>query len=81
MKLKLLLIVVLCLGIGFWAGRATAPKPDTRQLHAMGVDCYDAKGNLVKDKFSDLGGVTIACGPDQIPRLHQSNPPEHIDVK
>jgi hypothetical protein len=61
--------------IGFAIGRETAPKPNPQELHAVAVDCYDSKGNLVPDQFSKFGGVQLSCAPGQTARLHQ--PPSH----
>jgi len=56
--------------IGFIIGRNTADKPNPEQLQAVGVDCYDSKGNLVPDKFADLGGITVACAPGFTAKPH-----------
>ena len=65
---------------GFAIGQGTAPKIPTNEIRAA-VDCYDSKGNLIEDKFfKQFGGATVACADGQIARLHQSNPPAHIET-
>jgi hypothetical protein len=39
-----------------------------------GVDCYDANGKLLPDKFADLGGVTVSCGQGQTARPKPKSP-------
>ena len=58
-------------GIGRYNGQRTAEQDFAhRTVTGVAVDCYDAQGRLVPDKFADLGGVQLECGPGQTATLH-----------
>jgi len=81
-RLRTILVVSTCsLLIGFAAGRYTSAKPSSNaqnELSGVSVDCYDKNGNLLSNKYADLGFIPLGCGPGQTARLHQSNPPVTI---
>jgi len=87
MRARLRTVWLLLIGavIGFALGRNTGVKPTaisndatgttgTTLLKAVGVDCYDAKGDLLPNPFAQFGGVTTACAPGQTARVHQPRP-------
>ena len=78
--MKTIILVLICVGLGFVLGRVTAPEPDHTQVQGVSVDCYDSQGNLVRDNIDKYGAVITQCAPGQYARLHQPNPPEHIEL-
>ena len=79
---KLIVVLIgapIALGLGVVLGWLAGPKPDHTQVQAY-VDCYDRQGNLVRDNFDKYGAVITQCAPGQYARLHQPNPPVHIEL-
>ncbi len=58
--------------VGWYAGNRAANEDwQKRTMTGQAVDCYDSKGKLLPDKFADLGGVQLSCGPGQTTKVHQ----------
>jgi hypothetical protein len=71
--LRSLLLLIIGMAIGFALGRNTAKKPNPQELHAVAVDCYDSKGNLMPDQFAKFGGVQLSCSTGQTAKVRQSH--------
>ncbi len=71
--LRRLFLLALGIVIGFALGRGMKGKPNSQQIHAVAVDCYDSNGNLMPDQFAQYGGVQLSCGPGQTAKVHQSH--------
>ena len=57
---------------GWYAGNRAANEDwQKRTMTGVAVDCYDSHGNLLPDKFADVGGSQLSCGPGQTAKVHQ----------
>lgn len=66
------LTLLVGFGIGRYYGQHIAEQDFARRtVTGVAVDCYDAQGQLVPDKFfASFGGVQVECAPGQTATLH-----------